>query len=88
LGTRTVLSVILSFVLAISLPANPVLADKNPLKEAYFGETHVHTGWSFDAYLFGNKLTGPEDAYKYALGEPIKHPMGYAIQLIPTTTVN
>ncbi|MFA4901717.1 MAG: DUF3604 domain-containing protein [Desulfobaccales bacterium] len=81
MGTRAVLSVILSFVLAISLAANPVFADKNPLKEAYFGETHVHTGWSFDAYLFGNNLTGPEDAYKYALGEPIKHPMGYTIRL-------
>ena len=30
----------------------------------------VHTSWSFDAYIFGNMLTGPEEAYKYALGQP------------------
>jgi hypothetical protein len=53
----------------------------NPLREAYFGETHVHTGWSFDAYIFGNTLTGPEDAYKYAKGETIKHPLGYPIKI-------
>ena len=23
-------------------------------RNAYFGETHVHTSWSFDAYIFGN----------------------------------
>ena len=26
----------------------------NPLREAYFGQTHLHTSWSFDAYVFGN----------------------------------
>ena len=32
-------------------------------RQAYFGETHVHTGWSFDAYIFGNTKTTPVDAY-------------------------
>ncbi|MBY8975978.1 DUF3604 domain-containing protein [Rhodobacteraceae bacterium NNCM2] len=50
-------------------------------RKAFFGETHVHTSWSFDAYIFGNHLTGPADAYKYAKGEPIKHPLGYDIQI-------
>ena len=68
-------------LLAALLAAEPALAEKNPLREVYFGETHVHTSWSFDAYIFGNTITGPADAYKYALGEPIKHPMGYTIQL-------
>ena len=57
------------------------LADPNPLREAYFGETHVHTSWSFDAYIFGNHITGPAEAYKYAKGETIKHPMGYDIKI-------
>jgi hypothetical protein len=26
-----------------------VFPEKNPDREAYFGETHVHTSWSFDA---------------------------------------
>ena len=41
---------------------------KNPLKDAYFGETHVHTGVSMDAFIAGNRLT-PEDAYRFAKGE-------------------
>ncbi|MBT0666758.1 DUF3604 domain-containing protein [Novosphingobium profundi] len=43
---------------------------QNPLKEAYFGETHVHTGVSMDAFIGGNRLT-PDDAYRFATGEEI-----------------
>jgi hypothetical protein len=50
-------------------------------RRAYFGETHVHTGWSFDAYIFGNTKTTPADAYRYAKGETIKHPLGYDIKI-------
>ncbi|NLS07096.1 DUF3604 domain-containing protein [Rhizobium sp. P32RR-XVIII] len=53
----------------------------NPLRDAYFGETHVHTSWSADAWLFGNRMTDPADAYKYFKGEPIKHPLGYDIKI-------
>ncbi len=68
--------------LLLCLMASTALAQQpNPLREAYFGETHVHTSWSFDAYIFGNHVTGPEDAYKYAKGETIKHPMGYDIKI-------
>jgi hypothetical protein len=66
---------------AVMLLELPALAEKNPLRDAYYGETHVHTGWSFDAFIFGNTKTTPEDAYKYAKGEPIKHPMGYDIKI-------
>ncbi|TCK09589.1 uncharacterized protein DUF3604 [Marinobacterium mangrovicola] len=45
-------------------------APQNPLKEAYFGETHVHTGVSMDAFIAGNRLT-PDDAYRFAKGEEI-----------------
>src|SRR6266436_706265 len=53
----------------------------NPDRDAYFGETHVHTSWSLDAWLFGNRITDPGDAYKYFMGEPIKHPLGYDIKI-------
>jgi hypothetical protein len=53
----------------------------NPDRDAYFGETHLHTSWSVDAWIFGNRLTGPGDAYKFAQGETIKHPMGYDIKI-------
>ena len=53
---------------------------RNPLKEAYFGDTHVHTGWSFDAGLDGATLT-PTDAYRYATGEEVTSNSGIKTQL-------
>src|SRR6476646_231925 len=53
----------------------------NPDRDAYFGETHIHTSWSVDAWIFGNRITGPDDAYKYAQGQTIKHPLGYDIKI-------
>jgi hypothetical protein len=61
--------------------ATTASAQGNPDRKAFFGETHVHTSWSFDAYIFGNHFTGPDDAYKYAKGQTIKHPMGYDIKI-------
>ena len=56
-------------------------ADYNELRNAYFGDTHVHTKHSFDAYLFGT--TGsPADAYGYARGETVKHPAGFDMKLV------
>lgn len=55
--------------------------EPNPNRNAYFGETHLHTSWSLDAWVFGNKITGPADAYRYAKGETIKHPLGYDIRI-------
>jgi hypothetical protein len=52
----------------------------NPERNAFFGDLHVHTGYSFDAYVFGN-TTLPDDAYRYARGEALDHPSGYTIQL-------
>ena len=54
---------------------------RNPDRNAYFGEEHIHTSWSVDAWLMGNRLTGPDDALKYAQGQTIKHPMGYDIRI-------
>ena len=45
----------------------------NPEKNVYFGDLHVHTSNSFDAYTFGT-LASPSDAYRYAQGEAILHP--------------
>jgi hypothetical protein len=58
-----------------------VAQEKNPDRNAYFGETHIHTSWSVDAWLMGNRLTGPDEAYKYAQGQTIKHPLGYDIKI-------
>ena len=50
--------------------------DRNP----YYGDLHVHTKYSFDAYVFGITAT-PDDAYRYAQGEGILHPLGYEMKL-------
>ncbi len=68
--------------LFITLTAVPAFSQApNPDRKAYFGEQHVHTSWSVDAWLFGNHLTGPDAALKYAQGEAIKHPLGYDIKI-------
>ena len=46
----------------------------------YWGDTHVHTGLSLDAGLFGNIL-GPEEAYRLARGEEIKSSTGQRVKL-------
>ena len=55
------------------------VADETP-RNAYFGDLHIHTRYSFDAFLFGTKTT-PDDAYAFARGEAILHPAGFEIQL-------
>ena len=52
----------------------------NKLRNAYFGDLHVHTKYSFDAYAFGTMAT-PDDAYRFAKGESIKNPAGFDMQL-------
>ncbi len=52
----------------------------NKFKNPYFGETHLHTGWSFDEAIYNVKL-GPENSYKHARGEKVLHPSGQEVQL-------
>lgn len=55
-------------------------ADEPDRRVALFGDVHVHTSLSFDAYIFGIRRT-PDDAYRYALGQTIRHANGYDIAL-------
>lgn len=41
-----------------------------PNKEAFFGNLHVHTRWSFDGYING-AVAGPDEAYRWARGESV-----------------
>lgn len=52
----------------------------NPLKNAYFGDLHLHTRNSFDAYIF-NVRASPDEAYAYAKGGTIKHAAGFEMKL-------
>jgi len=42
------------------------------LRNAYFGDTHLHTGLSFDAYILRTN-TRPNDSYAYAKGQPVNY---------------
>lgn len=59
-----------------TLDVAPVSAQNN----VYFGDLHVHTSLSFDAYLFGTRLD-PDAAYRIAKGEEAQVITGEKIQL-------
>ncbi len=48
----------------------------NPDRNAYFGDMHIHTRNSFDAYIFNVRKTA-DDAYRFAKGETVQHPSGF-----------
>lgn len=66
----------------LDMPADVMVGNPaaNAQRNAYFGDLHVHTTYSFDAFAFGTMAT-PYDAYRYAKGEAIKHPGGFDVQL-------
>jgi hypothetical protein len=55
-------------------------AKGNPLRKAYFGDLHVHTSWSNDAYNLMVRTT-PDDAYLFAKGEAIRLHTGEMVKL-------
>jgi len=48
--------------------------------QVYWGDTHLHTGLSMDAGLFGARL-GLDDAYRFARGEEVMASTGQPVQL-------
>jgi hypothetical protein len=56
-------------------PAPPAAAsscpDRDPERRVFFGDLHVHTARSMDAYIFAARAT-PDDAYRFARGEPLR----------------
>jgi hypothetical protein len=49
-------------------------------RNAYFGDLHVHTRYSYDAFVFGTRA-GPDEAYEFAKGNAITHPAGFELKL-------
>ncbi|MEJ2088644.1 MAG: DUF3604 domain-containing protein [Gammaproteobacteria bacterium] len=49
-------------------------------KRLLWGDLHVHTAWSLDAYAFG-ALATPEEAYRFARGQPLTLASGETAQI-------
>ena len=64
------LSILFTTTCLLSTSSMAVMNESNPLRDAYFGETHMHTAYSLDAYIGGTRLT-PDDAYRFAKGESV-----------------
>ncbi len=58
--------------------AVPPYSEMNALRaeptQVYWGDTHLHTSYSPDAFFFGNTTADPDTAYRYAKGYPVVHP--------------
>jgi hypothetical protein len=70
-----------TIALSASLFALSATAQTGPGRNVYFGQTHSHTSWSLDAYIIGNHLTGPEEAYQFSLGQTVRHSGGFDVKL-------
>jgi hypothetical protein len=46
--------------------------------QLYWGDTHLHTSYSFDAFTLGNASADPDTAYRFAKGLPVIHPGHFA----------
>jgi hypothetical protein len=75
---RSLESLVLAILLIPSLASAESIGEPgresgqpNPLKNVYFGEQHMHTRNSFDAFTVGVSMTW-EDAYNFAKGKEIK----------------
>ena len=49
--------------------------------QVYFGDTHVHTNLSNDAYAMGDHTLGPDEAYRFAKGEVVTMHSGMKTRL-------
>src|ERR1700730_7768155 len=64
---------------AFKKPYSPY-AGRNYPTRPFFGDTHLHTSYSFDAGAFGCRL-GPKEAYRFAKGEEVIASLGERAKL-------
>lgn len=60
--------------------AAPALSGSPASRQPFYGDLHVHTAYSFDAFAMGT-LASPDDAYHFAKGGVLNHPGGFPMQL-------
>ena len=60
-------------------PYSPPVSIDHPT-EVFWGDTHLHTQISGDAYIFGTRL-GHEEAYRFAKGEEVTSSSGQPVKM-------
>ena len=68
-------SYLLACCLLIGAPAIVRAADTEGSRKVFWGDTHLHTSYSPDAFLMRNHSADPDTAYRYAKGLPVVHPL-------------
>lgn len=68
---KYLLPMLLVAEVASAANAQPVTVGERQL---LWGDTHLHSSYSMDAYLFQNRTADPDTAYRYAKGYPVIHP--------------
>ena len=57
--------------LAVALPLAAAAAEDPAARQAWFGDLHLHTGFSVDAFTLGGTTVTPDQAYEYGAGKPV-----------------
>jgi hypothetical protein len=63
------MAAVLAPTMISAIPGAPSPADR----QAWFGDLHLHTALSFDAYTMMSSRVGPEDAYRFARGDEVTY---------------
>ncbi len=67
-------TLILSSIVPSLMLSCTVLASDKASTQLFWGDTHLHTSYSFDAFLNKNQSADPDTAYRWAKGQPVIHP--------------
>ena len=77
---RLPMSAVLAVLPVVTCGEYSPFVDRDYPQSVYFGDTHLHTSFSFDAGMIGNRL-GPEEAYRFAKGEVVTASLGARAKL-------
>lgn len=71
---RTLITILAAGFICFAVNASAADATAEHPTRVFFGDTHLHTSYSPDAYLMRNDTADPDTAYRYAKGLPVVHP--------------